>query len=125
MITPLLEVDGRDKMVDCAMAPRKDPDGSYPTRPLYWGKYVVHDNNRDNLGLSLALSRHLREETPEFRKKFRERLLSLDGEDIRRAAKEILEPAFRNAPVCVLSSREKLEEANKTLRENELKINDL
>jgi len=66
MITPLLEVDGRDKMVDCAMAPRKDPDGSYPSRPLYWGKYVVHDNNRDNLGLSLELSKHLTKTFFEF-----------------------------------------------------------
>jgi hypothetical protein len=59
LITPVLEVDGREKMVDLAMAPRKDPDGNYASRPLYWGKYVAHDNNRDNLGLALDLSRHL------------------------------------------------------------------
>lgn len=59
MITPVLEVDGREKQVDLAMARRKDPDGNYPSRPLYWGKYVAHDNNRDNLGLSLDLSKHL------------------------------------------------------------------
>ncbi len=59
LITPVLEVDGREKMVDLAMAPRKDPDGNYARRPLYWGKYVAHDNNRDNLGLALDLSRHL------------------------------------------------------------------
>ncbi len=59
LITPVLEVDGREKMVDLAMAPRKDPDGTYASRPLYWGKYVAHDNNRDNLGLALDLSRHL------------------------------------------------------------------
>jgi hypothetical protein len=46
-------------MVDLAMAARKDPDGNYARRPLYWGKYVAHDNNRDNLGLALDLSRHL------------------------------------------------------------------
>ena len=59
MITPVLEVDGREKMVDLAMAPRKDPEGTYARRPLYWGKYVAHDNNRDNLALALDLSRHL------------------------------------------------------------------
>ncbi len=59
LITPVLEVDGREKMVDLAMAPRRDPDGNYASRPLYWGKYVAHDNNRDNLGLALDLSRHL------------------------------------------------------------------
>ncbi len=59
MITPVLEVDGRDKQVDVAMAKRKDPDANYPRRPLYWGKYVAHDNNRDNLSLSLELSKHI------------------------------------------------------------------
>jgi hypothetical protein len=59
MITPVLEVDGREKMVDISMAKRKDPEGEYPSRLLYWGKYVAHDNNRDNLALALDLSRHL------------------------------------------------------------------
>ena len=59
MITPVLEVDGREKMVDVSMAKRKDPDANFPSRLLYWGKYVAHDNNRDNLGLALDLSRHL------------------------------------------------------------------
>lgn len=59
MITPVLEVDGREKMVDVSMAKRKDPEGSYPSRLLYWGKYVAHDDNRDNLGLALDLSNHL------------------------------------------------------------------
>lgn len=59
MITPVLEVDGRDKQVDIAMAKRKDPDANFPRRPLYWGKYVAHDNNRDNLSLSLELSKHI------------------------------------------------------------------
>jgi hypothetical protein len=59
LITPVLEVDGRDKQVDVAMAKRKDPKANVPTRLLYWGKYVSHDNNRDNLGLSLALSKHV------------------------------------------------------------------
>ncbi len=59
MITPVLEVDGRDKQVDVAMAKRKDPESNFPSRPLYWGKYIAHDNNRDNLALSLELSRHI------------------------------------------------------------------
>jgi len=59
MITPVLEVDGRDKQVDVAMARRKDPESNFPSRPLYWGKYIAHDNNRDNLALSLELSRHI------------------------------------------------------------------
>ncbi len=59
LITPILEVDGRDKQVDLSMAKRKDPKANVPTRLLYWGKYVAHDNNRDNLGLALALSKNI------------------------------------------------------------------
>ncbi len=80
---------------------------------------------RPGPAVGLALSRHLRKETPEFRKRFRSRLLSLQGEDFRRVAKETLEPAFRTAPVCVLSSREKLTEANKSLGKKGLSIIDL
>jgi len=59
LITPILEVDGRDKQVDIAMAKRKDPKANVPNRLLWWGKYVSHDDNRDNLGLALALSRYI------------------------------------------------------------------
>ena len=59
LITPVLEVDGREKVVDVSMAKRKDPDADVPSRLLYWGKYVAHDNNRDNLSLALDLSHHL------------------------------------------------------------------
>ena len=59
LITPILEVDGRDKQVDIAMAKRKDPKANVPTRLLWWGKYVAHDDNRDNLGLSLKLSQYI------------------------------------------------------------------
>jgi len=59
MITPVLEPDGRDKVVDLAMAPRKDPNAPrMGTRPLYWGAYVAHDNNRDGLSLTLKLYQH-------------------------------------------------------------------
>jgi hypothetical protein len=59
LITPILEVDGRDKQVDISMAKRKDPKANVSNRLLYWGKYVSHDDNRDNLGLALALSRYI------------------------------------------------------------------
>ena len=67
LITPVTEVDGRAKVVDLHMAPRRDPDYSGPTRPLYWGKYVAHDNNRDGIGLSLKLSQHITRTFLEFR----------------------------------------------------------
>ncbi|HUE83631.1 MAG TPA: M14 family zinc carboxypeptidase [Pyrinomonadaceae bacterium] len=57
MITPTLEVDGRDRMVDLYNYRVANP--SKPVPPLlYWGKYVAHDNNRDGLGLALALTRN-------------------------------------------------------------------
>ncbi len=58
LITPVLEVDGRDRMVDLWRYRQQHPD--LPTPPLiYWGHYVAHDDNRDNLGLSLNLSRNV------------------------------------------------------------------
>ncbi len=57
MITPTLEVDGRDTMVDLYNY-RKANDGKRSPGLIYWGKYVAHDNNRDSLGMALALSRN-------------------------------------------------------------------
>ena len=58
MITPIVEVDGHDREVDIYLYHKKHPDD--PPYPLiWWGHYVAHDNNRDNLGVSLALSRNM------------------------------------------------------------------
>jgi hypothetical protein len=57
MITPTLEVDGRDAMVDLYNY-RKANEGKRAPGLIYWGKYVAHDNNRDSLGMALALSRN-------------------------------------------------------------------
>ncbi|HEY6350401.1 MAG TPA: M14 family zinc carboxypeptidase [Candidatus Angelobacter sp.] len=58
MITPIVEVDGHDREVDIYLHHKKHPDD--PPYPLiWWGHYVAHDNNRDNLGVSLALSRNM------------------------------------------------------------------
>jgi len=57
MITPALEVDGRDRMVDLYYYRKANPGKPVPPL-LYWGKYVAHDNNRDGLGLALALTRN-------------------------------------------------------------------
>jgi hypothetical protein len=66
LITPILEVDGRDKQVDIAMAKRKDPKANVPQRLVYWGKYVAHDDNRDNLGLALKLSQYIMKVSLDF-----------------------------------------------------------
>ena len=57
MITPTLEVDGRDMQVDLYNY-RKANEGKRTPSLLYWGKYVAHDNNRDSMGMALALSRN-------------------------------------------------------------------
>src|SRR5207253_624813 len=58
LTTPVLEADGRDRQVDLARYRMQNP--KLPTPPLvYWGHYVAHDNNRDYLGLALALSRNV------------------------------------------------------------------
>jgi hypothetical protein len=58
LITPVVEVDGRDRMVDLYKWHRAHPDEKYP-RLLYWGHYVAHDNNRDAMGMTLELSRNV------------------------------------------------------------------
>jgi len=58
-ITPVIEVDGREKQVDTWYFNRDRPEGE-PNLPLmYWGKYVAHDNNRDAMGQMLQLTKHV------------------------------------------------------------------
>lgn len=58
LITPIVEVDGRDRMVDLYNWHLAHPGQNYP-RLVYWGHYVAHDNNRDAMGMSLNLTRHV------------------------------------------------------------------
>ena len=58
LITPVVEVDGRNRMVDVYKWHLAHPNENWP--PLvYWGHYVAHDNNRDAIGLSLKLTRNV------------------------------------------------------------------
>ena len=58
LITPVVEVDGRDRMVDIYRWHRAHPTEKYP-HLLYWGHYVAHDNNRDAMGMTLDLTRNI------------------------------------------------------------------
>lgn len=58
LITPVVEVDGRDRQVDVYNWHRANPGKQYPPL-IYWGKYVAHDNNRDAMGLTLNLTRNV------------------------------------------------------------------
>ncbi|MGH9773635.1 MAG: M14 family zinc carboxypeptidase [Candidatus Acidiferrales bacterium] len=58
LITPIVEVDGRDRMVDLYRWHLAHPKDFYPPL-MYWGHYVAHDNNRDAMGLTLDLSNNV------------------------------------------------------------------
>jgi hypothetical protein len=58
LITPIVEVDGRDRHVDVYRWHLAKPGKNWPST-LYWGKYVAHDNNRDAMGLTLNLTRNV------------------------------------------------------------------
>ncbi len=56
VMTPVLDVDGRDKQVDTWYFRKKTGQ----TLPLmYWGRYVAHDNNRDGMGQCLKLTQNI------------------------------------------------------------------
>ncbi|HKG95639.1 MAG TPA: M14 family zinc carboxypeptidase [Gemmatimonadaceae bacterium] len=58
LITPIVEVDGRDRLVDVFRWHMAHPGETYPNL-LYWGKYVAHDNNRDAMGMTLKLTQNV------------------------------------------------------------------
>jgi hypothetical protein len=57
VITPIQELDGRDREVDVYEYGR----AHHGVRPplVYWGKYTAHDNNRDGMVLSQILTRNM------------------------------------------------------------------
>jgi hypothetical protein len=58
LITPIVEVDGRDRQVDIYKWHLAHPNQTWP--PLvYWGHYVAHDNNRDAMGMTLKLTQNV------------------------------------------------------------------
>ncbi len=73
-ITPVIEVDGREKYVDnhyfnekwtkdhatgdTSAAGGFGGRGGGPLSLMYWGKYVQHDNNRDGMGQYLDLTKN-------------------------------------------------------------------
>ncbi|HEY0557331.1 MAG TPA: M14 family zinc carboxypeptidase, partial [Thermoanaerobaculia bacterium] len=58
LITPVVEVDGRDRMVDVYRWHLAHPK-AIPPHLVYWGHYVAHDNNRDAMGMTLSLTRQV------------------------------------------------------------------
>ena len=56
-ITPVVEVDGREKAVDTYYYGKNSGKQRPPL--MYWGKYVQHDNNRDGIGQFLQLTQNI------------------------------------------------------------------
>lgn len=64
LITPVLEMDGRARMVDWYdryLTGVTDLHDSPPRVGPYWGDYTAHDNNRDGLQQTQALTRNYSE----------------------------------------------------------------
>ncbi len=59
LITPVTEVDGRDRMVDVNKLTRQLKLGPQGVSLIYWGKYTAHDNNRDGMVLSQKLTQNV------------------------------------------------------------------
>ena len=58
LITPVVEPDGWERQVDVYNWHRANPGQNFPPL-IYWGHYVAHDNNRDAMLASLALTRNV------------------------------------------------------------------
>ncbi len=58
LITPIVEVDGRDREADLVNYHLKHPEQVMPSL-IYWGHYVAHDNNRDAMGATLKLTQNV------------------------------------------------------------------
>ncbi len=61
-IVPVTDPDGRDRVVEWYRLHEQGVSQDDQTRvagPPFWGKYVRHDNNRDGLQMTLALSRQV------------------------------------------------------------------
>ncbi|NNE66345.1 MAG: peptidase [Pyrinomonadaceae bacterium] len=61
MITPVLEVDGRNRSTEWFLRHGKGHKNAYDrprTSPPFWGHYTFHDNNRDGIGLTQPLTKN-------------------------------------------------------------------
>jgi hypothetical protein len=58
LITPVTEVDGRDREVDVVKESLALKLGNNAVPLVYWGKYTAHDNNRDGMVMSQNLTKN-------------------------------------------------------------------
>jgi Zn-dependent M16 (insulinase) family peptidase len=72
-----------------------------------------------------ALHRHLTGQSRETREQSFELILSATPKQVKRTMVEFLDANFEKSAVCVVSSREKLEEANRQIKGEKLMIKDI
>ncbi len=61
MITPVFEVDGRNRSTEWFLKHNKGQTNYYdrpPSSPPFWGHYTFHDNNRDGIALTQPLTKN-------------------------------------------------------------------
>ena len=73
----------------------------------------------------LTLQRHLAGVTPEMREARHERLKATTAAEVRQALEQTLTAGFPRSAVCVVSSRDKLEQANRELGAGQLAIEEI
>jgi len=68
-ITPVVEVDGRERIVDTYYYnAKRAAEGQAGQLGLpYWGKYVAHDNNRDGMGQFLSMTKNVMKVASEWK----------------------------------------------------------
>jgi len=72
-----------------------------------------------------ALHQHIVGQTPELRERQFETILSATKDQVKRATLEVLEANLSRSAVCVVSSRQKLEAANREMKNQPLVIEDI
>ena len=80
---------------------------------------------RPEFATGRALELYATGRSPEFREERYEQLLSATPAEVTRALLDVLEANMVRAPICVVSSREKLEAANREMPDQPLAIQDI
>ena len=80
---------------------------------------------RPEQATSQALGRHLTNETPDLRNERYAKLLAATASEVKRALLEVFDANQKHAPIGVVSSREKLEQANREMPDQPLAIRNI
>ncbi len=94
-------------------------------RAIISGAKVALQPIRPENATHAALARHVMGETPAVREERYARALGATVDGVRRALLDVFDANMRRAPVAVVSSREKLEQANRDMPDAPLSVQDI